>query len=445
MPQKKTPRLFIPSSKNNGSFFALHAGNSYRRLFLPCERQKETGFSVMAQGDPGRQKFSNRTTDFDKAYARPGPIIDPKAGGMTVEQEIYVDILVLLNTGINYFLLLITAVVAGRRAKPLRVLAAAFCGGMYALILLLPQCSGPVLTVTRICMAVVMTAIAFPIQSLRTFLYQCGLLYLAGFLFAGLMMAVWFLLSPSHMQYGNGIVYFHIPATALVLGILAVYSAFWIIAKFRQQIPQKEILQVRMGVGGKQVALWGMVDTGNRLMDPFTGNPVVICRYQSVKALLPEALHAYFRSPKLEQMQQAAAQGIRFIPYEAVGKTGILPVIQPDFITIEQNGKDRQVAQVTAAIADQDFFDPNYGILLHPGLQRMDRPNKKVQGEGDRYGKIHQRKIGHTVGPRSGNQGDRVLYQRTGESAAALDTGGRGEGVPAFAPGQNRQGDADRT
>ena len=32
-------------------------------------------------------------------------------------------------------------------------------------------------------------AVAFPFRSLRTFLFQCGLLYLAGFLFAGLMRA----------------------------------------------------------------------------------------------------------------------------------------------------------------------------------------------------------------------------------------------------------------
>ena len=106
-----------------------------------------------------------------------------------MEQEIYVDILVFLNTVINFFLLLITAALAGREKKVGRILTAAFLGGIYALILLLPQLSGPVLTLTRIAAAAAMTAVAFPFRSLRTFLFQCGLLYLAGFLFAGLMRA----------------------------------------------------------------------------------------------------------------------------------------------------------------------------------------------------------------------------------------------------------------
>lgn len=43
-----------------------------------------------------------------------------------------------------------------------------------------------------------------------------------------------------------------------------------------------------------------------------------------------------------------------------------------------------------AAIADQDFLVPGYGILLHPGLQRLDRTKKSFQEKGDRYGKDNQ-------------------------------------------------------
>ena len=113
-----------------------------------------------------------------------------------MEQDIYVDILVFLNTVINFFLLLVTAALAGRERKTGRILAAAFFGGIYALILLLPQLNGPVLTLTRIAAAAIMTAVAFPFRSIRTFLFQCGLLYLAGFLFAGLMVAIWILFTP---------------------------------------------------------------------------------------------------------------------------------------------------------------------------------------------------------------------------------------------------------
>ena len=57
-----------------------------------------------------------------------------------MEQEIYVDILVFLNTVINFFLIMMTAALAGREKRIGRILAAAFLGGIYAD--LDPRCGG---------------------------------------------------------------------------------------------------------------------------------------------------------------------------------------------------------------------------------------------------------------------------------------------------------------
>ena len=363
-----------------------------------------------------------------------------------MEQDIYVDILVFLNTVINFFLLLVTAALAGRERKTGRILAAAFFGGIYALILLLPQLNGPVLTLTRIAAAAIMTAVAFPFRSLRTFLFQCGLLYLAGFLFAGLMVAIWILFTPPSMLYGNGVVYFHIPAMGLVLGVLAVYGIVWLCTRRRQmQREERGLAQVQIGIDGRQVSLWGEVDTGNRLSDPFSGLPVVLCRYRSIKELLPEPLTAYFERPGPDRIEKAARQGIRFIPYEAVGKKGLLPVVRPDFLAIKQNGRYQQVEQVMAAIADQDFFDSDYGILLHPGLQRLDRPKKTFQEKGDRYGKDNQGENRCASGSYLGRKRVGLLHKRAGEPAGAADQGRGGAGVSAAPGGRGSERNADRS
>ena len=46
-----------------------------------------------------------------------------------------------------------------------------------------------------------------------------------------------------------------------------------------------------------------------------------------------------------------------------------------------------------AAIADQDFFGSGYGILLHPGLQRLGRTKKSFQEKGIGMGKTIREKI----------------------------------------------------
>ena len=361
-----------------------------------------------------------------------------------MEQEIYVDILVFLNTVINFFLIMMTAALAGREKRIGRILAAAFLGGIYALILLLPQLSGPVLTLTRVAAAAVMTWVAFPALSLRMFLFQWGLLYLVGFLFAGVMIAVWFFFSPPAMLYGNGVVYFHIPAMWLVFGVMAVYGAVWLCARRRTHQSGRGPEQVQIGIDGKRVSLWGEVDTGNRLFDPFSGLPVVICRYQSVKELLCKQLTEYFEHPGVDQIEKVARLGIRFIPYEAVGKEGLLPVVRPDFLAIRQNGRYQQVEQVMAAIADQDFLDSGYGILLHPGLHRLDCPKKTFQEKGDRYGKDNQGKDSPFFRPHFGRKRGDLLHKRPGKSAVASDPGGGGTGIPATAGGCRGKGNTDR-
>lgn len=391
----------------------------------------------------------SRTTNSDKAYPYPGAIIEIGEQGRAgnTEQEIYVDILVFLNTVVNYFLILSTAAIAGREKRTGRILAAAFLGGIYALILLVPQLSGPVLTITRIAAAMVMTRVAFPFLSWRAFLFQCGLLYLSGFLFGGLMVAIWFLAAPPNMIYANGVVYFHIPALVLVGCVLVCYGLVWLFTHGRHPREQMQaIAQVQITWNGKEVSLMGMVDTGNHLTDPFSGKPVVLCRYQSVKEILPDCLCRYFENEGTGRLEEAITQGIRLIPYEAVEKKGLLPAFAPENFTIRQNRRYQSVEQVMIAVADQTFFDSSCGILLNPDLKRLDRPAISFQGKGDRYGKTdNQTKSDRISHAAIGQKRSRILHQRPGKSAGAPQPGGRGEGVLAHARRRTGAGDTDRT
>lgn len=140
-------------------------------------------------------------------------------------------------------------------------------------------------------------------------LFQCGLLYLAGFLFGGLMVAVWFFAAAA--QYGLcqwDCLFSHprIGPGGMRAGLLRIGLAFT-----RRRHPGKEIqgiAQVRITLNGKQVSLIGMVDTGNHLTDPFSGKPVVLCRYQLVKEILPESICRYFDREDALRFEQAAMQ-----------------------------------------------------------------------------------------------------------------------------------------
>ena len=353
---------------------------------------------------------------------------------------VYADVLVFLNTVIDYVLLLITAAVGGRKIHRLRLLAAAFLGGAYSLILLLPALSGPVLTVSRLLSAALITAVAFPIRSPGAFLYQWGLFYLAGFLLAGAMTALWFIFSPRQMLMQNGVVYFHLQPAVLILGVLGVYLAARVVLhRFVGTDPEQGRVTLILKKGTLQVKTAAMTDTGNRLSDPFTGCPLILCSAQTAEPFLPAAVKDYFGGGE-NAMETALKQGIRFVPYEGVGTRGFLPMIELDEIQVS-DGKRTGICEGTkAAVTDQLLFGGRCGALLHPGLAMIKQNEKGGTGVEKTVDHPNQN-LAAAVADASKS----ILYQRSGKSSAAIDKTGRSAGFFSIGNRSRRQRKAHRT
>jgi stage II sporulation protein GA (sporulation sigma-E factor processing peptidase) len=78
------------------------------------------------------------------------------------------------------------------------------------------------------------------------------------------------------------------------------------------------------------VQLRGLADTGNSLVDFFTGKPVIVCDAAGFAGIDTDAF-----PPK----------GFRLLPIATVSGSGMIPVFQPDEVVIytEQTGRCQQV------------------------------------------------------------------------------------------------------
>ena len=65
--------------------------------------------------------------------------------------------------------------------------------------------------------------------------------------------------------------------------------------------------------GGKVSAIEGLADTGNALIDCFTGRPVMICSREDIGDIPAR---------------------VRLIPCSTVSDTGVIPVFRPDEVVI---------------------------------------------------------------------------------------------------------------
>ena len=92
---------------------------------------------------------------------------------------IYIDVLIILNVYVNFFLLRITAKLTGAPLKPVRCAAASFYGSLFSLLILAPQLPLAVNTAIKLAAAVTVVIAAFGLSfcgcTCSTQFWKCGL------------------------------------------------------------------------------------------------------------------------------------------------------------------------------------------------------------------------------------------------------------------------------
>ena len=98
-------------------------------------------------------------------------------------------------------------------------------------------------------------------------------------------------------------------------------------------------------------ALW---DTGNRLQEPFTGEPVMLGERKFLSRL----------------WKKGEEPVLRIIPFHSVGReTGLLHVFQADYIEVEKENEWCRVENPWVAICDYYLSaDGVYEMILHPDM-----------------------------------------------------------------------------
>ena len=84
-----------------------------------------------------------------------------------------------------------------------------------------------------------------------------------------------------------------------------------------------------------------MDDSGNSLVDSFSGKPVIICRRSDLYKIIDFSYDISFENAK----EAYEKNSVRFIPYSTIGNFGMIPVFTPDEILIcdEETGRKRSV------------------------------------------------------------------------------------------------------
>ncbi len=240
-------------------------------------------------------------------------------------QCIYVDVLIVLNWYINYFILLGTAKLTHTSFKRKRLVLSALVGAISSLIILLPPMQYLVSVGVKFALSVGLVLIAFKRSSLANTLKMALYFCVISFVFAGMILALQSTLHSDVIATNNSYVYADFSMVFLVVSTTVCYAVLCIVRHLLDKTTGATgEWSLRISYGGKSLEVDGLADTGNALTDTFSGKPIVICSQESLRGLL--------EVPSLDDV--GTLKGFRLVPYSTIGESGVVVSFKPDSVTI---------------------------------------------------------------------------------------------------------------
>lgn len=255
---------------------------------------------------------------------------------------IYADGVFFINAMIDYLLCLITARLAGIPLRRKRYLGAAFLGGLYGTAAIFPEFEILTTCFIKLILWFLIALIAYGAS--EQFLKLAILLGIVSCAMAGCVLGLSLLMQKTTPSSAAAYFLPDINAGTVCLTMIGA----WLIASslFRSAARagcSKQLLQTRICILGRTETLTTLLDTGNHLSDPVSGQPVLIVAAGTLNAILPGTIKEVVTPEGLKKPVRLL-EPIRalfpelcpnLMPYRAVGVTsGMLLTIRSDWIEI---------------------------------------------------------------------------------------------------------------
>lgn len=275
---------------------------------------------------------------------------------------IYLDIVFLENTLMNYIILYATGFVQKRKMKNYKLIISSILGAVYAIISylnLIPIYSNPIM---KILLSSIMIYVAFKNESIKQMLKNLLLFYLASFVIGGCALALLYMISPQNIIYENGVLVGTYPMkVTLVAGVVGFLIIQYSFSLNKRQMKIKDLLcDLEIFVNNQKVKMKAYIDSGNTLKDPLTKKPVIIVE-KSIMEKIIDVDNLIGGDEKLK---------LRLIPFKSIGKqNGMLIGIRPEYVKIKYNEDEVITKKVIIGIYDKKI-SKNYSALI--GLEILE-------------------------------------------------------------------------
>lgn len=259
-------------------------------------------------------------------------------------ETIYIDRLFVLNLIIDYFIILGSAKVCGVKLRRGRYGISALLGALFAVCSILPSADFLSLAPIKLVCGLLMALIAFGKEEK---LIRCTVVFFAvSALFGG---AIWAISMKSGIN--SSPIYIPLSMPVLILSFALIYAVLSIVFRCTASNSGKQIYDAQIYHGQGSATLRVLSDTGNTLIDPITGDGILIASSSALCKLIPNCDNI-----RADNISAFPEYKFRLIPYRAVGTSdGLLPAFRPEKIIIDGHARDDVLVAISPHVGGDNF------------------------------------------------------------------------------------------
>lgn len=299
-----------------------------------------------------------------------------------MKEVIFIDVLIIENFFMNYLLLYFINRFCRCRAKMWRIIAGAFIGAMYVLVVFYPDLHMFYSVLMKFMISLLMIVVSFSPHELRRFMKITILFYIEAFIIGGFLLGIFYLTNRT-TEIINGALYIKSvsasPEYIIIGSIIAIILVKFGFDYFEgYYINEKTKVELELVLNQRKCRITALIDTGNSLRDPITNVPVIIAYYKSIIDVLPDELREVILNDysyeiiKGRVMESELKSRIRIIPYKALGvENGVLIGIRMDLAISRLKSRTNVVKEPIIALYNKPISNAgDYQALTYPGIIR---------------------------------------------------------------------------
>ena len=231
--------------------------------------------------------------------------------------KIYLDLIMLLNFGIDFILLTSVSIILKRNVSINRLLIGSFIGGLSILFLFI-NISSLILFIYKVLISTIMIIITFKYINIRYTLINLGYLYMSSIVLGGFLYLLNLEFSLKHI----GIIFINNGLSInfiflLITNPIILYIYVKQIKKLKYNY--NNYYDIEIYINKNKYKYIGYFDTGNVLKDNLTGKPVILIDKRKVLFKI---------------------LSFRLIPYTSINKKGLIKIIKPDKVIFNNKEYD---------------------------------------------------------------------------------------------------------